>query len=192
MTRVRILAAFCFVVGVAANAAAQGFISPFAVTTVSSPSSLGGHTKPGFGVALGGLGGVIGGETEFTYYPELLDNTSNGLAKNRVFTLTANTLIGPKVGPVRVYAALGGGELYLDVTSVSSIVIPNPQSVSNNYFTFDVGGGVMGNVASHLAIRGDVRYYRAFGFNVSDVQQAGLSLTHFDFWRLGGGVALTF
>ena len=47
---------------VARDASAQGFVSPFVGTTLSSPTSSGKSTKPGFGVALGGLGQVIGGE----------------------------------------------------------------------------------------------------------------------------------
>jgi hypothetical protein len=176
----------------ASTAAAQGFISPFAATTLSSPSSLGSTTKPGFGIALGGIGGFFGGEIEFAYYPQLLDNSANALSQNKVVTFSGNTLIGPKIGPVKVYGAFGVGDLHLNVTSASSLLIPNPQSISNNYFTFNVGGGVMVLLGAHLGVRGDLRYYRAFGFNASDIQSGTLTLSHFDFWRAAGGLVVTF
>ena len=51
-----------------------------------------------------------------------------------------------------------------------------------------LGGGVGITVAPHVGVRGDLRYYRAFGFKSSDVQGAGLNLSHFDFWRAAGGL----
>jgi Outer membrane protein beta-barrel domain len=174
------------------DAAAQGFISPFLGTTLTSPSSSGSSSKAGFGVALGGLGKIIGGETEIAYYPQVLDNTANNLSKSKVITVSGNTLIGPTIGPVKVYGAFGFGDLYLNVTGVSSIVIPNPQNISTNYFTFNSGGGVMGFFSPHLGVRGDLRYYRAFGFKVTDVQGTGLALDRFDFWRAGIGIVAKF
>ena len=174
------------------TAAAQGFISPFVGTTITSPSAVGSATKPGFGVAFGGIGGIVGGEAEFAYFPELLDNSANAIAKNKVITFSGNTLIGPTIGPVKVYGAVGAGSLYLSVTSLSSLVIPSPSSISNNYFTFNVGGGVMGYFSPHLGVRGDLRYTRAFGINVADLQTAGLTLNHFDFWRGAFGLVVKF
>jgi len=176
----------------ARGAAAQGFISPFVGTTFTSPSTVGTATKPGFGVAVGAAGGIVGAEVEYGYFPELLDNSANAIAKNKVITISGSTLIGPTIGPVKVYGALGAGDLYLSVTSLSSVVIPNSQSISNNYFTFNVGGGVFGYFSPHFGVRGDLRYTRAFGFNVTDLQASGLTLDHFDFWRGFGGLAIKF
>jgi hypothetical protein len=75
---------------------------------------------------------------------------------------------------------------------VSSVVIPNPASISMNYFTVNVGGGVMGFVTTHLGVRADLRYYRAYGFKLTDLQTAGLALDRFDFWRAGVGVVAKF
>jgi hypothetical protein len=173
-------------------AAAQGFINPFVGTTLTSPTGSGGSSKAGFGVALGALGKIVGGETEIAYYPEVLDNTANALAKNKVITFSGNTLIGPTIGPVKVYGAVGVGDLYLNVTSLQSVVIPNPTSISTNYFTFNAGGGVVGFFSAHFGVRGDLRYYRAFGLKVTDFQGAGLALDKFDFWRANVGLAIKF
>jgi hypothetical protein len=173
-------------------AAAQAFINPFVGTTLTSPTGVGGSSKAGFGIALGTLGNIVGAETEFAYYPEVLDNTANALSKNKVITFSGNTLIGPTIGPVKAYGAVGLGDLYLNVTSLASVVVPNPTSISTNYFTLNVGGGVAGFFSAHFGARGDLRYYRAYGLKVTDFENAGLVLDHFDFWRANIGVAIKF
>ena len=85
----------------ARDAAAQVFISPFVGTTLSSPTATGSSTKPGFGVAFGGLGKFVGGETEIAYYPAVIDNSTNALAKSRVISFSGDTLIGPTIGRVK-------------------------------------------------------------------------------------------
>jgi hypothetical protein len=192
MRRSYLLAFALLVLGCGNDAAAQGFVSPFLGTTLSSPSSIGSATKPGFGVAVGGIGGIIGGEAEIAYYPELLDNGANAIAKNKVITYSGNVLLGPMIGPVKVYGAAGAGSLYLSVTSLSSVVIPNASNISKYYFTFNAGAGVMGFFSSHFGVRGDLRYYRAFGVKADDLENSGLALDHFDFWRGAVGLAVTF
>jgi hypothetical protein len=191
MKRITVLTWSLFLACAARDAAAQTFINPFVGTTLTSPST-NSSSKPGFGVAFGRAGKIVGGETEIAYYPELLNDAANALAKNRVITFSGNTLIGPTIGPVKVYGALGLGDLYLNVTSLSSLLIPTPATISTNYLTVNVGGGAMGFFASHFGVRGDLRYYRAFGFKLTDVQSAGLSLDRFDFWRANIGVVAKF
>jgi len=191
MKRFTIAAAFLLLVAVSRDAAAQGFISPFLGTTLSSPSDAGSHTKPGYGVAFGALGKVIGGETEIAYFPELLDNSANAIAKNKIVTFSGNTLIGPTVGRVKPYLGLGAGNLHLNVTSLSNVVLPNAD-FSKNYFTFNVGGGVIGFFTDHLGARGDLRYTRAFGNKIEDLATTGLSLDKFNFWRATFGLAVKF
>ena len=174
------------------DGAAQGFINPFVGTTLTSPSASGGSSAPGFGVAFGRLGPVVGFDSEIAYYPEVLDKAANNLAKNNVITFSANALIGPTIGPVKVYGGAGIGDLHLNVTSVSSLVVPNPANVSANYLTFNAGGGVMGFFTTRLGVRGDLRYYRALGFKIADLEGTGLTLDRFDFWRAALGLVVTF
>jgi hypothetical protein len=193
MKQITILASVLMLLSLPRDGAAQGFINPFVGTTLTSPSARGGHSKAGFGIAFGGIGGIVGGETEFAYYPEVIDTTANNLSKSRVITFSGSTLIGPMIGPVKVYGAIGAGNLNLNVTSLSSIVIPNETTISSNYFTFNAGGGVMGFFSNHFGVRGDLRYYRAFGFKISDVPTGtGLALDRFDFWRAGFGLVVKF
>jgi opacity protein-like surface antigen len=186
-----LVAAVFLVVSGARGAAAQIFVNPFVDTTLSSPTG-GGRSQPGFGIAIGNVGTVVGFETELAYHPELFDNTANALAKSHVLTLAQNILVGPTIGRVKPYGAAGLGDLYLDITRISSAVIPNPESISTNYFTVNVGGGVMGFLTAHLGVRADLRYYRAYGFKLTDLQTAGLALDRFDFWRAGVGVVAKF
>lgn len=180
------------VVCAAADAAPQGFISPFIGTTLTSPGPSGSSTKPGYGVSFGGFGRIVGGESEFAFYPEVIDNSANAIAKSRVISISGGMLIGPLIGPVKPYFALGAGNLNLNVTGISSVVVPNPESISNNYFTFNTGGGIMGFFTDHLGVRGDLRYYRAFGLKFEDLEETGLALDKFNFWRASFGIVAKF
>ncbi|MEO5739974.1 MAG: outer membrane beta-barrel protein [Vicinamibacterales bacterium] len=178
--------------GVARDVAAQGFLSPFAGTTLSSPTSAGSSTKTGFGIAFGALGGVMGGETEIAYFPELIDNAANAIAKSKVITFSGGALIGPTLGRVKPYAAIGAGNLHLNVTTLASVVRPNVETISNNYFTFNAGGGIFGFFTEHIGVRADLRYTRAFGFKIADLETAGIALDKFNFWRATFGLAAKF
>jgi hypothetical protein len=188
----RIITVTLLLLSAAHGASAQGFVSPFVDTTLTSPSGAGGSSKAGFGISFGNLGKIVGGETEIGYQPEVIDNTANALAKSRVITFAGNVLIGPTIGRVKAYGAVGAGDLYLNVTKLSSLVIPNPESLSTNYFTINVGGGVAGFFTPHLGVRGDLRYFRAYGFKITDLQSAGLALDRFDFWRASLGFVAKF
>jgi hypothetical protein len=177
----------------AREAAAQGFVSPFIGTTLTSPTPKGSSSKAGYGVAFGNAGKIVGFDTEFAYFPELLDTAANSLAKSKVVTFSADTLIGPKINTTKVYGAIGFGNLWLNVQSAQSVILPNPASISSNYFAFNVGGGAMGFFSQHFGVRGDLRYFKAFGFDISAAETNGnLSLNKFDFWRGTIGLAIKF
>ena len=187
-----IIIAALLVASAAHDARAQGFLNPYVDTTLTSPSATGNSTEAGLGIALGSVGKIVGFETDIAYHPEVIDNSANALAKSHVFTFSGNFLIGPRIGTVKPYVALGVGDLMLNVSRLSTLVIPNPESISNNYFTVNLGGGVIGFFAAHFGLRGDLRYFRAYGFKITDLQTAGISLDRFDFWRASGGVVVGF
>ena len=97
-----IVVATLLFVSAAHGAAAQGFVSAFVDTTLSSPSATGSSSKPGFGIAIGNVGKIVGAETEVGYQPEVIDSTANALGKSRVITFSGNTLIGPTIGHIKV------------------------------------------------------------------------------------------
>src|SRR5688572_4379009 len=112
MNRFTVLSVAVLVFVAAHDATAQGFINPLVGTTLTSPTSAGSSTKPGYGVSLGRLGKVIGGETEIAFFPELIDSSANATAKNKIISFSGSTLIGPTLGRIKPYFALGGGNLY--------------------------------------------------------------------------------
>jgi hypothetical protein len=182
-----------FVAAGGSTASAQVFVNPYVDTTLDAPSPTGNNTRAGFGVSFGNVGRIVGFETDLAYQPEIIDNTANALAKSRVLVFSGNVLVGPTIGRVKPYGAVGAGNLNLNVTSLSSVVIPNPTSFSNNYLTVNFGGGVMGFFTNHLGMRGDLRYFRAYGFDVNDFEGAGaLALDQFSFWRANVGLAVKF
>ena len=176
----------------ARTASAQGFINPFIGATLTSPSPNSDSSKMGYGIALGSLGKIVGFETEIAYFPEILDNQGGGLAQSKAFMFGADTLIGPTMGPVKVYGAIGFGNLYLNVSNLSSIVIPNAESISNNYFAINYGGGVAGFFSSHFGVKGDLRYFKAYGFNLDDFEGTSLKFDNFNFWRGTVGLLIKF
>ena len=180
----------------AQKAEAQGFIiNPFFNTTLTSPSGSGGHTKRGFGVAFGTNGKILSAETEISYHPEIIDTALNG-SKSNVLTFSGDLIIGPTIGHVKGYGAVGAGDLHLNVKSLSRLVTPDAESLASNYFTFNVGGGAIYYLTDHLGVRADLRYLRAYGIDFAALEAAeateNLTLKHFDFWRLNIGLAAKF
>jgi hypothetical protein len=167
----------------ARGSAAQGFISPFIGTTLTAPTEVGSHTKAGWGVDFGALGKIVGAETEIAWYPEIIDIAANAIDKSKVISFSGDMLIGPTMGAVKPYFAIGAGNLHLNVTGLSTVVVPNPTEISNNYFTGNLGGGVFVFFTKNLGVRGDLRYFKAYGFDLGDLQGAGLVLDNFNFWR---------
>jgi opacity protein-like surface antigen len=128
-----------------------------------------------------------------TYFPEIIDNTGNALAKSHVLTLSESFLFGPILDRVRPYGAIGIGDLYLNATSTSigSVSVESiAERISNNYLTIGMGGGVMYFFNTRVGARADLRYFRAFGWDISD--ESGLKINRFDFWRAGFGAAFKF
>ena len=71
---------------------------------------------------------------------------------------------------------------------------PTPESLSNNYFTINFGGGVAYFFNKRVGVRGDLRYFKAYGFNLDDldVEAPSLKFTRFEFWRAAVGAAFKF
>jgi opacity protein-like surface antigen len=195
------LIATLMLVAAPSSASAQIFLSPFVDTTLTSPSAAGGGSQPGFGVSFGKIGAILGSETEVGYHPEIVGNDANSLAKTRVLTISESLMVGPVIGKAKPYGVIGAGDLLLNVSS-KSVAAPGidslTDSLSKNYFTIDVGGGLMYFFRKRIAARGDLRYFRAYGLDLGDLEDAassgGLNLkfNHFTFWRAGFGVTFTF
>jgi hypothetical protein len=197
MKSLLVVAALAFVGAAPRSAGAQTlFLSPFIDTTLTSPSGSGGASKAGFGVSIAKFGGIVGAETEIAYSPQILDNDTNALAKSHVFTGSESLMVGPRIDKAKPYFVIGAGDLYLNAQSASLGLPGNlgaiTASMSNNYFTINVGGGAMYFFNKRIGARADLRYFKAYGLNISDLENSGLKFNKFDFWRAGFGVSFAF
>jgi hypothetical protein len=187
-----VLVGCVFVLFAAKTASAQGFLNPFIGASLTSPSPSSDASKMGYGIAFGSLGKLVGFETELSYFPELLDNDAEALSKSKSVTFAASTLIGPTIHRIKPYGAIGAGTIYLNVANLTSIVVPNPESISNTYFALNIGGGVGGFFSSHFGVKGDLRYFKAYGFDLNDFEGTSVRIDNFNFWRGTVGALIGF
>ena len=147
--------------GAAREARAQeGFISPFVGYDfggdANCPQVTGCEDKRlNAGLTFGVTGDVFGFEEEFAYAKDFF-GTAPKLSSS-VVTVMSNAMFIPKVGPVRPYFLAGLGLIKTHVESLDPV---NLFTSENNNFGWDVGGGVMINVAR--ASCGDLRYFHSF------------------------------
>ena len=169
-------------------AAQQSFVNLFAGKTLTSARVDSGDTgcsDAGFGIAFGSLGNMVSAETEFAYFPQLFDPAA--VARSFVVSASGNILIGPTVGPAKIYGAIGVGDLYVNATAAAA-----PTSIAMNYLTLNGGAGVAFFFSSHVAVRADLRYYRATGFLPGDLERVGLQFDRLALWRPTVGLTLKF
>jgi opacity protein-like surface antigen len=174
-----------FLLGATA-ARAEVMVTPFAGVAFGGVTSTSHST---YGVGLGFLGhGIVGFEAEIATSRHFFGTSGQGevFTPNDVVTLMGNVLVAVPAGPVRVYGAAGAGLLKTRLRAPAQLF-----NVDSNDFGIDVGGGVIASVGSHVALRGDLRYFRA----VSDPSPDGafdLAFGKIEYWRAVGGLTLKF
>jgi opacity protein-like surface antigen len=141
-----------------------------------------------YGAALGFLGGgPFGFELEFATIPEFFGNAREDVfSDNNVLTLMGSFLLATPEGNVRLYAAVGGGLLKTRLADADRLF-----NIDSNDFGIGVGGGLIGSLGDHVALRADVRYFR----DLQDPDPDGdfdLDLGNLDYWRAVGGITFTF
>ena len=100
------------IIGTAARARAQGFISPFLGLNFGGVSGCPElrdceNQQRNLSLSLGKFGSILGAETEIAYSPKFLGEVA-GLSSN-VLTMMGNVMLAPKAGPVRPYLLAGTG-----------------------------------------------------------------------------------
>jgi opacity protein-like surface antigen len=183
---------WCFVSGAAS---AQSFISPLLGYNFGGDAGCPEITDCddkalNWGVAVGGLGAILGGELEFSYtknfFGEIPDVSSS------VMTLMGNIMIAPRFGPVQPYVVGGMGMIKSNVELTVSDILGFDGD--NTDFGWDVGGGLFIFFGRNFGIRGDVRYFHSF--QVLDLLDLDLELlendTKLDFGRFSGAVVFRF
>jgi len=192
-TRLTAAAAVLFVTMLAAEASAQGMVSPFIGSTFGGPSRGGceailecekGSTT--FGVGLGALGSIFGFELDLGYTKAFLGETEDG--SSGLLTVMGNVIVGPKFGPVQPYVVGGLGMLKLNVDLDLESLLED----SETKLAWDFGGGIMIFFGDNVGVRGDFRYFRTlqdFEFlSVISIEE-GLEL---DFSRATAAVVFKF
>jgi opacity protein-like surface antigen len=166
---------------------AGGPLSAETLVTGFAGGAFGGSTaktRGTYGGALGFLGSVAGFEAEFAVTPDFFGEATGVFTTNDVVTAMGSLLLATP-GPVRVYGAAGAGLLKTRLEDVDQLV-----SIHSNDFGINVGGGVLIGLGDHLALRGDVRYFRDLQNQAAE--GLDLELGHVDYWRGVGGLTLKF
>jgi opacity protein-like surface antigen len=181
------------------KASADWLFTPFIGANFNGSANIGGvgedfgdefERKLNYGASLAWIGnGAVGFEVDFGYSPNFFevspdDNNFNFINDGNVTTLMANLVVGAPMGAVRPYASGGVGLIRQRADDVGQFF----DTVTNNDFGFNIGGGVMGFMNDRVGVRGDIRYFRAV--HDSDPDGVDLDLGDFKFWR--GTVGVTF
>jgi opacity protein-like surface antigen len=175
----------------AAPARAQGFVSPFIGYNFGGDSGCVEITNCedknlNWGVGVGALGPIFGGELEFAFIPDFFGESS--AQSSSVFTLMGNFMLAPRFGPVQPYGTIGLGLIKSHAELTLSGLVQSDED--NNDFGWNVGGGMFIFFGDHFGIRGDIRYFHAFsalefvGFNLGE--------TKLDYGRFSGALAVKF
>jgi opacity protein-like surface antigen len=175
--------------GLAHEAHAQGFISPFIGYDFGGDASCPHITncqdkKLNAGVAIGSLGSILGFEEELGYAKDFFGNAP-GLSSS-VLTLMSNLMVVPAIGPVHPYVLGGVGLIKSHVELTTASIF----TTDNNNFGWDLGGGVILLFGGHLGIRGDIRHFHSF----QDLKVLGFTIgnSKLNFGRASAGLVVKF
>jgi len=173
----------------AVPANAQSFVSPFLGYNFGGDSGCVEITNCedknlNWGVGVGALGSIFGGELEFAFIPDFFGESAT--QSSSVFTLMGNFMLAPRFGPVQPYGTIGLGL----IKTHAELTLPGLLESDNNDFGWNTGGGIFIFFGDHFGVRGDIRYFHAFsalellGFNLGD--------TKLDNGRFSGALAVKF
>ena len=139
-----------------------------------------------YGGAVGFLGGgVFGFEGEFSYVKDFSGLVSSDLLEsNNVQALSGNLLVAIPAGQVRLYGTGGFSLLRPDLKTRDGFVVVNDDKAG-----FNVGGGLILYLGGHVGLRGDLRYFRAFGAFETGT---AIDLGTLNYWRGVGGLTFKF
>ena len=173
----------------AVPASAQAFVSPFLGYNFGGDSGCVQITNCedknlNWGVGVGALGPIFGGELEFAFIPDFFGESTT--QSSSVFTLMGNFMLAPRFGPVQPYGTIGLGL----IKTHAELSVTGLLESDNNDFGWNTGGGMFIFFGDHFGVRGDIRYFHAFsaleliGFNLGE--------TKLDYGRFSGALAVKF
>ena len=164
-------------------AAQESFVNFLVGKTTTSTDSGGDGPRGVYGIAFGSLVPKAGAEIEFVYLPQLFE--TGVVNTSRAFSVMGDVFVGPTIGPVRIYGAIGVGDFYVNLSSATA-------DFSSHYLTVNGGIGVAVFFGAHLGVRGDLRYFHPTGVEADDLGRVGVSPEQLKFWRPTVGLTLKF
>lgn len=183
-----VLACTALAVG-ARPAASQSFMSPFVGYDFGGDSGCPDisnceNKSLNAGVSVGRFGRLFGTELEVGYAGKFFGEMPG--VSSSVLTVMANLMLASRLGPVQPYLLTGLGLIKTNVEVTANGLL----DTSNNHFGWDLGGGFLGHLSEHVAVRGDVRYFHAF----QDLEILGLPIAdaQLDFGRASAGLVFKF
>lgn len=148
-----------------------------------------------YGASIAWMGaGAFGWEADISYTPSFFEDDTDDVFEfaedSNVMTFMANALFGVPIGGqhsagFRPYVTGGLGFLQSEVGNEEDLF-----HVDSNEFGFNLGFGAMGFMTDHVGFRGDLRYFRSFEGDESELSAFDASPGSFNYWR--GAVGLTF
>ena len=174
-------------IGSAAPARADGFISPFIGFNFGGDSSNCASLtscedkRTNFGVSLGTVRGALGFEEEIGYSPDFFGKTPGG--DNAMLTLMSNLMVVIPAGPIQPYGVIGIGLMRSHAQFNASSL-----ALDKNSLGWDIGGGLNIFFTHGVGIRGDIRHLRT----LQDVTLGVFGNDHVDFWRASAGLVFRF
>ena len=190
-------AALLICAGLATEARADGFVSPF--LAVNFGGDAGGtfnnnvrdRSRTAFGGNVGFMGGGIFGVELDVAYTKNFYGEGSVVGDNSLLTVMPAVIIGIPIGGqqglgVRPYATAGVGMIRRDL-NISGFDVFDGSDLAYN-----LGFGVMGYFSDHVGIRADYKYLRNFGVDDTSLTNIDFHRGTFDFSRAGVGILFRF
>lgn len=136
--------------------------------------------------------GVVGVEGDFGYTSDFFGRTD--LGGSSVFTAMANMVVGVPFGGQRGFGIRPFGIVGIGAVKATGDAFDSLLSFSDYHAAWDAGGGVMMFFATHVGIRGDVRYIRSLEAVdlLPAIPRPELGTGHLDFTRASVGLVFRF
>ena len=201
MTITRVLrtlsAALLICAGLATEARADGFVSPF--LAVNFGGDAGGtfnnnvtdRSRATFGGNVGFMGGGIFGIELDVAYTKNFYGEGIGVGDNSLLTIMPAVIIGIPVGGqqgpgIRPYATAGVGVIR------RSLSISGFDVFDGSDLAYNLGFGVMGYFSNHVGLRADYKFFRNFEVDEASLTNLDFHRGTFDFSRAGIGILFRF
>jgi opacity protein-like surface antigen len=167
---------------VPSRASAEWFVFPFAAVNTGGDTT---KDSAAFGISGGWMGRWIGLEAEAATSPSFFDSDEGFRETHKHTTYGGSALVGPRIGNLRPYAAIGASLLRSEIEEVGGLA-----SVNDERGALHVGGGAMWDVARHVGVRGEARYIRSFDEEEPEGNVFEERFARLAYWRIGGGVTV--